>query len=88
MLQCTKTHGCVAQKALARGLRPSYFLGRQWLETKMRKRTFISGISSFFGMVDSAMRVSNAVRNRAQPRSADLVRLGIDPDRFREITLL
>jgi len=54
----------------------------------MRKRNFISGISSFFGMVDSAMRVSNAVRNRAQPRSADLVRLGIDPDRFREITLL
>ncbi|WP_198023800.1 hypothetical protein [Chelativorans sp. J32] len=51
----------------------------------MRRRSFVSGISEFFGVMDSAIRVSNAVRNHAQPQSADLVKLGIDPERFREI---
>jgi len=51
----------------------------------MRTRNLVSGISEFFGVMDSAIRVSTAVRNRAQPRSTDLVKLGIDPARFREI---
>ncbi|WEX09260.1 hypothetical protein [Chelativorans sp. AA-79] len=53
----------------------------------MRARNIVSGIGGFFEMMDSAVRVSTAVRNRVQPRTADLIKLGIDPAGFREIKL-
>lgn len=42
--------------------------------------------SGFIDTVASAIAVSNAVREHRAPRSRDLVQLGIDPVRFREIT--
>ncbi|WP_170990194.1 hypothetical protein [Aquamicrobium sp. LC103] len=43
------------------------------------------GITEFLGIVGSAIAVSAATRNRTPARDADLVRLGIEPARFREI---
>lgn len=51
----------------------------------MKARKYMAGIGDFFGMVDSALAVSAAVRNHRTANSADLQRLGIDPKRFAEI---
>jgi hypothetical protein len=51
----------------------------------MRTPGFIKGIGSFLELVDSAIAVSSAVRDRRPTRDADLVRLGIDPKEFREV---
>lgn len=48
----------------------------------MSTRKFISGIGEFFGVIESAVAVSAAVRNRRRAKDADLRRLGIDPERF------
>ena len=52
----------------------------------MRTRSLARGISDFFGIVGSAVAVSAATREGRQARTSDLERLGIDPQRFREIT--
>ncbi|WP_309084259.1 hypothetical protein [Chelativorans sp.] len=51
----------------------------------MRARNFVNGIGRFFDVMDSAIKVSNAVNNRRRPNAADLTKLGIDPERFGEI---
>jgi len=51
----------------------------------MRTRNIINGIGRFFVVMDSAIAVSNAVRERRPVRDADLVKLGIDPERFRTV---
>ena len=51
----------------------------------MRTRNIINGIGRFFVVMDSAIAVSNAVRERRPVRDADLVKLGIDPARFRTV---
>jgi hypothetical protein len=55
------------------------------MEKKMRTPRFIKGIGSFLELVDSAIAVSSAVRDRRPTREADLVRLGIDPKAFGDI---
>ena len=51
----------------------------------MRSPSFIRRIGSFIDVMDSAIAVSNAVRGGRPARDADLIKLGIDPLRFREI---
>ncbi|WP_201285550.1 hypothetical protein [Chelativorans xinjiangense] len=51
----------------------------------MRARRFMTGIGEFFDTVNSAMAVSAAVRDRRPAHPADLARLGIDPEQFRQI---
>lgn len=46
---------------------------------------FTRGISEFFNIVGSAVAVSAATREGRRARTSDLQRLGIDPQRFREI---
>jgi len=46
---------------------------------------FARGISDFLDIVGSAVAVSAATREGRQARASDLQRLGIDPQRFREI---
>ncbi|MBN7758543.1 hypothetical protein JF546_10275 [Nitratireductor aquimarinus] len=48
----------------------------------MSARSFMSGIGEFFGVIESAVAVSSAVRNRRRAPDADLRRLGIDPEQF------
>ncbi len=45
-------------------------------------RRFMNGIGEFFGVVESAVAVSAAVRDRRRAKEADLKRLGIDPEQF------
>lgn len=51
----------------------------------MRNRRFLNGVGQFFDVMGSAIAVSSAVRERRPVRDADLINLGIDPRRFREI---
>lgn len=51
----------------------------------MRPQRFMNGIGEFIDTIGSAVAVSAAVRDRRPVRDADLVRLGIDPERFRQI---
>ncbi|WP_163265100.1 hypothetical protein [Chelativorans alearense] len=52
----------------------------------MRARRFMTGIGEFFDTVGSAIAVSAAVRDRRPARPADLARLGIDAEQFRQIS--
>ena len=52
----------------------------------MRMRRFMVGFGEFFDTVGSAIAVSAALRDRRPARPDDLMRLGIDPERFREMT--
>ncbi|MEO3997611.1 hypothetical protein [Mesorhizobium sp. CAU 1732] len=51
----------------------------------MSTRFLTKGISEFLDIVGSAIAVSAATRDRRPARTADLQRLGIDPDQFRGI---
>lgn len=51
----------------------------------MARSRFRQGISDFFGIVDSAISVSAAVREHRNARTSDLARLGIDPEQFKRI---
>ncbi|WP_048645317.1 hypothetical protein [Nitratireductor soli] len=51
-------------------------------KTIMIGRRFMNGIGEFFGVVESAVAVSAAVRDRRRAKEADLKRLGIDPEQF------
>ncbi|WP_336071697.1 hypothetical protein [Nitratireductor rhodophyticola] len=48
----------------------------------MSARRFVTEIGEFFGVIESAVAVSAAVRNRRRAQDADLRRLGIDPEQF------
>jgi hypothetical protein len=51
----------------------------------MSSRHLTTEISAFLGMFRSAVAVSAATRESRPARDADLKRLGIDPDQFRQI---
>ncbi|MBX9453070.1 MAG: hypothetical protein ACT6RL_08385 [Neoaquamicrobium sediminum] len=51
----------------------------------MSNRSLTRGISEFLDIVGSAFAVSAATREHRPARDADLLRLGIDPVRFRGI---
>jgi hypothetical protein len=54
-------------------------------ERRKKMSKFARGISDFLDIVGSAVAVSAATREGRQARASDLQRLGIDPQRFREI---
>lgn len=56
------------------------------MESIMRAQRLLSEIGEFFEIVGSATAVSAAIRNHRPARPDDLARLGIDPERFRQIS--
>lgn len=51
----------------------------------MNSRGFANRIGNFFGVIESAVAVSAAVRDHRKARDADLERLGIDPKHFHQM---
>ena len=45
-------------------------------------RRLMTELGDFFGVVESAVAVSAAVRDRRRANETDLKRLGIDPEQF------
>jgi hypothetical protein len=64
---------------------PPIFVATHNERNRTMSNRFTRGISEFFDIVGSAVAVSAATREGRQARSSDLQRLGIDPQRFREI---
>lgn len=52
----------------------------------MRRGHLVRGVGEFFETLGSAIAVSAAVRDRRPARASDLARLGIDAERFRQMS--
>ncbi len=48
-------------------------------------RNVLARIGEYLAILNSAAATAEAVRGHRQPAAADLIRLGIDPERFRRI---